>query len=222
MPSALRCSDGQHAQACVERFGSGRKAIKSCNQCKFLKLRHKWERRAPWLQQSAPDKMWGLGCRICNEASRSSGIVSASSPWVAMTKGQSGILQIEDIVRHGECEVHLKAAAAESSSSLEASAEDSAQGKPCDTPTAAQIRLSLEVTRCPLGGQSVEFERKCELASRSDCYNYPRAFNSRHVHCQIVECLASVLPLCRGLCWCQWFSLELSELGIIYGKQKRV
>lgn len=111
------------------------------------------------------------------------------SLWALCCKGSSGKLQVCDIKRHEECHVDSRA---KPDRAPRVGQSDHAQ--PPDVPTAAQIRLCVEVAQNTFGAQSTEFERKAQLAGRGDKANFPDTFNHRHVHARILRCLSEVLP----------------------------
>ena len=191
MPSWFE-PDEAHAAACIRRFGNGKLAVASCNRCKWMKNRHKWCRRCPWLKEA--DKSlgtWGLGCTVCAQSYTAKGVASSFATFV---KGQTGILQVEDLIRHSRSDVHVSAAMHKSSQVQDLPPTSMPEKQP-PYPTAAQIRLCFEVANTPLGAQSSEYERKAMLASRGDGANYPHIFNNRHTHSKIIKCAAKVLHL---------------------------
>ena len=176
-----------HVMACIRRHGA-RGAVNKCNRCKFVKHKADWQSRLPWLaEQPLRHEPWGLGCSVCSAAQG-----SVPSCWTVFSKGQRGVLQIEDLRRHGESEAHL------ANSGLRREPVPDVCPKPRSkhaVPTAAQVRLALEVARSPLVGQGAEFERRSELASRTDRANFPDQFNHRSAHSKLIRCLALALPL---------------------------
>ena len=183
-------TDEAHAVACVRKYGTGRNAVRSCARCKWLKNKAKWMRQCCWLIESASNS-WGLGCRICH------GHPGHTSSWTECTVGSSGFLQVEDLKRHGQTAMHLQL----SGKTKQAVPPGVVRNQDSDdvllptslVPTAAQIRLSIEVARCPFGGQGAEFQRKAELGSRADPVNFPEIFNNRNVHARIIKCINAVL-----------------------------
>ena len=134
----------------------------------WIKHRPSWTQRFAWLLEN-PDvgADWGLGCRLCSQHS------SSSSPWVTFSKGVSGsgVLQVKDFADHEQSEMHKLSL----SRSRPPTSEPAALAPDdIDVPTAALIRLSVEVAATPLGAQGLEFERKARLAARSDPANYPQ------------------------------------------------
>lgn len=153
----------------------------------WIKHRPSWTQRFAWLLEN-PDvgADWGLGCRLCSQHS------SSSSPWVTFSKGVSGsgVLQVKDFADHEQSEMHKLSL----SRSRPPTSEPAALAPDdIDVPTAALIRLSVEVAATPLGAQGLEFERKARLAARSDPANFPPAFGNRMYHGRIVTALATVL-----------------------------
>ena len=143
----------------------------------------------PWLVEShAPDSSWGLGCKICASADN-----APRNSLTLFTKGQNNdkVLQLEDLKRHAESDFHM--ARCENSNSMGRPGAVTAGQDGQAVPTAAQIRLALEVARCPLGAQGCEYARRAELASRSDSGNFPHQFNDRLMHMKVLECLSKVL-----------------------------
>ena len=72
---------------------------------------------------------------------------------------------------------------------------ESPEASPLDsaTPTAAQIRLAVEVLRRPRSGQTVEFESKAKLSARSDPRNFPIAHSTTNEFGRITEAMARTL-----------------------------
>lgn len=181
-----RSPDGAHALACQQRHGKVKKAVKACDRCFFMKHRARWTRRFPWLMESPETQGWGLGCRVCQDQKRA----NPDTPWIRCTKGQNGKLQAVELTRHAECQNHVKLVVP--GDSCEGAVEE-VEPKAPDVPTAAQIRLTVEVARNTFGPQNAEFERRAELAGRADGSNYPAAFNRRHVRPRLLRCLSEVL-----------------------------
>lgn len=187
--------DEAHAAACIRRFGNGKLAVASCNRCKWIKNRHKWRRRCPWLRE-ASTAQWGIGCSVCSQS-----LAARGSPFAQFSKGQTGVLQLEDLLRHASTEQHV-AAMRDDSSAQAQEKQSSSPGTSCPTP--AQIRLCFEVCNTPLGAQASEFERKALLASRADSANFPMAFNCRSTHAKVIKCAAKVLQLGKGIMFVSW------------------
>lgn len=189
--------DEAHAAACIRRFGNGKLAVASCNRCKWIKNRHKWCKRCPWLREASTGQ-WGIGCVGCSQS-----LGAGGSPFGRFTKGQTGVLQLEDLLRHSSSEHHIAAMKDHHSSSGQPQPQEKQPGT-SSCPTAAQIRLALEICHCPLGAQANEYQRKAELASRGDSTNYPMSFNSRATHGKLMRCAAKVLRLGKSIMFVSW------------------
>ena len=207
MSIRARSPDIAHQRRCVERHGSLKKAVRLCNRCFYIKNRRKWLKEFDWLVESDETEFWGLSCKYCRDYGKTRpqdstrGAVSCrASVWMRCKKGADGVLQKIDLGRHASNtdfhKVAMKAFLQGQSDSV-AAAADSQSDECLFGPTAAQIRLALEVVRTPLGAQAAEFVRRAELANRSDASNYPVAHNKAYDHERIVGCLAKVLCFCR-------------------------
>ena len=145
----------------------------------------------PWLVESpAPDSSWGLGCKICAFADN-----APRNSYTTFTKGQNNdaVLQLEDLKRHAETAFHMARCENEGSNSKDRPEAVTAGQDGQAVPTPAQIRLALEVARCPFGAQGCEYARRAELASRSDSGNFPHKFDDRLMHIKVLECLSTAL-----------------------------
>ena len=187
--SRPRSPDGAHALRCQQRHGSVRKAVKSCNRCLFFKHRAKWCAQFTWLEESCQTEVWGLACKVCRQRGDPS---SSSSPWVTARKGCQGKLQVVEFRRHAESDNHLGQLAASAPGPSDSS--PAPKGTKQDVPTPAQVRLAVEVAKNVFGAQGTEYERRAQLAGRSDFVNFPSQFNNRHVHGRLLRCLSEILP----------------------------
>ncbi|CAE7238737.1 unnamed protein product [Symbiodinium sp. CCMP2592] len=104
----------------------------------------------------------------------------------------SDLLQIEDLKRHAQSEMHIEAL--RRGPHAAAAADSSGMGVPDQgTPTAAQIRLAVECLRRARSGQTVEYQAKAELAGRADSRNFPLARSNGTEFSRIMAAAASVL-----------------------------
>lgn len=153
-------SERTHVIQCVRKHGT-KGAVRNCNRCKYVKNRSRWGVHCPWLVESpAPDSSWGLGCKICAFA--------------------------DNAPRHSFTTAFQMARCENSNSADQPEVTAGQDGQAVPTP--AQIRLALEVARCPLGAQGCEYARRAELASRSDSGNFPHQFNDRLLHIKVLDC----------------------------------
>ena len=100
-----------------------------------------------------------------------------------------GMLQLEDLRRHGESDGHIRSLEklGQPAASPGGSEEDKA------VPTPAQVRLALEVLRMPSSAQGRSYEARCELAGRADCRNFPAGRSCATEHARIIRTVAEVL-----------------------------
>ena len=188
-------SEDAHAASCVARHGCGKSAVKNCNRCQWMKNRPRWIRACPFLVEAPSGPTWGLGCKVCASAESSQ---KKGTSWTEYTVGSSpaNVLQIEDLKRHAKTALHQALMRSQGQGPGPAVPGDGGHWPQNSlVPTAAQIRLSIEVARTPLGAQSLEYERKAMLAARSDQRNFPGSFNTRDTHSRIVKSIATVLQL---------------------------
>ncbi|CAE7032353.1 unnamed protein product [Symbiodinium natans] len=99
-----------------------------------------------------------------------------------------GMLQLEDLRRHGESDGHIRSLEklGQPAASPGGSEEDKA------VPTPAQVRLALEVLRMPSSAQGRSYEARCELAGRADCRNFPAGRSCATEHARIIRTVAEV------------------------------
>ena len=197
MATRARSPDSEHAKACQAKYGGPRTAVKHCNRCAWLKHRHEWQRRFSWLCESPAPQPWGVGCSICCKLVGS----GLCSPWVVCSKGQRGKLQVIEMQRHAESDLHVRTQCKDVETPL-ASVRVNTQNHDHDVPSAAQVRLAVEVCNCTFGAQASEFERRSQLAARGDCQNFPQEYNKKYVHTRILRCLAHALWGAQSLRLC--------------------
>ena len=111
-------------------------------------------------------------------------------PEVASSCKYADRLQLEDLRRHGQSDLHCS-----SLQSLCASLPtDPVQQKMDNTvPTPAQVRLGVEVVLSPAAGQTSTHASKCELAGRGDPLNFPLARSGAAEHSRIIDAVAQTL-----------------------------
>ena len=174
------------------------------------------------------DAQWGLGCSLC--ASYSSSSSASSSPWVTFKKGcGAGVLQVKDVADHEKSDMHLTSLR-RSRPTSEAEEPADALGLDVDVPTAALIRLSVEVASTPLGAQGLEFERKAKLAARADAANFVPCFNNRMYHGRIITALATVLLLALTInfsvsclfCLAYWHDMSRLWIGVRFDEDREL
>ena len=161
--------------------------MKHCNQCLYVKHGAQWRKRCvfqdtdgnfrTYLDCSPPGQKWGIGCLLCASYLKHcpEKVGGKITPFMNHTKGQTGKLQLEDLLRHGNlskssyvCKQHQEAVAWWLGKDLRQASELS--DAPASSPTApissAQCLTAIEVVWSPLAAQGSEYEKRCLSLNR--------------------------------------------------------
>ena len=196
-----------------------KEAIKKCNRCRWIRFRQKWQKKLGNSLQEAPSTQpWGLRCRDCYAACEQP--ESSTSSYILGTKGAkrsvvSGIewsasvvcfrtasaqvpasrfadvLQLEDLRRHQQSTMHIQALEKLNGRGVAVEAVDAVTVS--TVPTAAQVRLAVEVLQQPQAGQGASYASRCELGRRGDPSNFPWARSQATDHADIICHIATCL-----------------------------